>query len=66
MFLFFNNIYLLKGVEIDITEGRIEPFPIAISKFNYVNKNEKSYSLKIVDIMSNNLKNTGLFKLAVK
>ncbi len=64
LFLFiFNKFCLLNGVEIDVTEGKIEPLPIAIVKFNHENKNEDNYSSKIINIISNNLANTGLFKI---
>ena len=39
--------------EIDITEGKIEPLPIAVTKFNYEKNNEEDYSIKIVKIISN-------------
>ena len=42
IFFIFNNSFLLKAVEVDVTEGKIEPIPIALTKFNYENKNEKS------------------------
>ena len=59
----FNKFSLLNGVEIDVTEGKIEPLPIAITKFNYENINIEEYSSKIFTIISNNLGNTGLFKI---
>ena len=63
-FLFiFNKLSILLGVEIDVTEGKIEPLPIAIVEFNHENKNEDAYSSKIQNIISNNLANTGLFKI---
>ena len=61
--ILLNNYSLSNGVEIDITEGKIEPLPIAVTKFNYEKNNEEDYSLKIVNVISNNLNNTGLFKL---
>ena len=61
--LIFSSSSLLKGVEINVTEGKIEPLPLAVTKFNYLNKNEESYSTQITNIISNNLENTGLFKL---
>ncbi len=61
--ILLNNYSLLNAVEIDITEGKIEPLPIAVTKFNYEKNNEEDYSIKIVKIISNNLNNTGLFKL---
>ena len=61
--ILLNKYSILNGVEIDITEGKIEPLPIAVTKFNYEKNNEEDYSLKIVNVISNNLNNTGLFKL---
>ena len=61
--ILLNNYSLLNAVEIDITEGKIEPLPIAVTKFNYEKNNEEDYSIKIVKIISNNLNNTGHFKL---
>ena len=61
--LIFSSSSLLKGVEINVTEGKIEPLPLAVTKFNYLNKNEESYSTQITNIISNNLENTGLFKV---
>ena len=61
--LILNSFSLLRCVEINVTEGKIEPLPLAVTKFNYLNKNEESYSTQITNIISNNLENTGLFKL---
>ena len=61
--LTLNIVSQLKGVEINVTEGKIEPLPVAVTKFNYLNENEENYSSKIINIISNNLGNTGLFKL---
>ena len=61
--LIFSSSSLLKGVEINVTEGKIEPLPLAVTKFNYLNKNEESYSTQITNIISNNLEDTGLFKV---
>ena len=44
--LIFYKISILLGVEIDVTEGKIEPLPIAIVEFNHENKNEDAYSSK--------------------
>tara|TARA_B100001989_G_scaffold120016_1_gene84564 strand:+ start:617 stop:1942 length:1326 start_codon:yes stop_codon:yes gene_type:complete len=64
LFLFILiKLPILNGVEIDVTEGKIEPLPIAIVEFNQENKNEDNYSSKIQNIISNNLGNTGLFKI---
>ena len=52
-FLFTLSKYsLLHGVEIDVTEGKIEPLPIAVVKFNYENSKEENYSSKIKSMIS--------------
>ena len=33
--LIFSSSSLLKSVEINVTEGKIEPLPLAVTKFNY-------------------------------
>ena len=47
-------------LEVDITEGRIEPLPIAITKFNYKSIKEKILSNNIFQVMSNDLTNSNL------
>ena len=63
IYFIFSHYSLLKGLEIDVTEGKIEPLPIALVTFNYQDTLEKDYSAKINTIISNNLRNTGLFKI---
>ena len=49
-------------LEIDVTKGKIEPLPVAITKFNYSSSQEKIISNKIYDVISNDLVISGLFK----
>ena len=49
-------------LEIDVTKGKIEPLPIAVTKFNYNSSQEKIISNKIYDVISNDLILSGLFK----
>ncbi len=51
------------ALEIDVTEGVIEPLPIALVKFDCTTQEETNYRDKINSVILNNLKNTGLFKL---
>ncbi|MEC8100620.1 MAG: Tol-Pal system protein TolB, partial [Pseudomonadota bacterium] len=53
----------LFGLNIDVTQGRIEPLPIAIVDFNYDYDNEQIFSTQINALVSKNLGNTGLFKI---
>ncbi len=62
LIFFLTKILLSDPIEIDVTEGVIEPIPIAITNFNYKSINEKIISNKIYDIISNDLNNSGLFK----
>ena len=56
------NLLIAAPLEIDITEGRIEPLPIAVTKFNYDSIQGKVLSNNIFNVISNNLLNSGLFK----
>ena len=49
-------------IEVDVTEGKIEPLPIAITKFNYKSSLEQDVSNKIYEVVTKNLNNSGLFK----
>ena len=49
-------------LEVDITRGKIEPLPIAITKFNYENEKEKEFSDKIFKIISYDLESSGFFR----
>ena len=61
-FLFISSS-LLYAIEVNITKGQIEPIPLAIVQFNNQNPKEFEYSSKINNVISNNLKNTSLFKI---
>ncbi|PPR29565.1 MAG: Protein TolB [Alphaproteobacteria bacterium MarineAlpha9_Bin2] len=53
-------------LQIDITGGKIQPMPIAISFFSTkgeINENIKTLTKKIPDLIANNLVNSGFFKL---
>ena len=58
---FIKNLYSTP-LEIDVTKGIIEPLPIAITLFNYKSSKEKILSKNIYEVISNNLKNSGLFR----
>ncbi len=63
LFLFFFIRPICSApLEIFVTEGIIEPIPIAITKFNYKSSKEKIISNQINDVISNDLDNSGLFK----
>ena len=59
--IMINSLSILKCR--NVTEGKIEPLPLAVTKFNYTHENEENYSTNITNIISNNLGNTILFKL---
>ena len=50
-------------MRIDITRGNTEPIPIAILKFNSLDKKEREIANKIKTVISNNLQRSGLFKV---
>ena len=64
LFIFLLKIKLLctAPLEIDVTRGKIEPLPVAITKFNYNSSKEKIFSNRIHDVISKDLVNSGLFK----
>ena len=53
---------LCEPLEINVTDGKIEPTPIAITKINYSSSKEKEISYKMHEVIKNNLNNSGLFK----
>ena len=61
LFFYLKNIFCAP-LEIDITKGKIEPIPIAITKFNYNSEHEKVLSNNIYNIVVNDLTSSGLFK----
>ena len=62
LIVFGYNLALSNPLEIDVTKGKIEPIPIAITKFNYKSIKEKIISKQIYQIVSNDLTNSGLFR----
>ncbi len=60
-FLIFSSISAAP-LEIDVTDGKIEPLPIAITNFNFTSLKEKAISNKMHEVISNNLNGCGLFK----
>ena len=61
LFFLIKTLYTAP-LEIDVTEGIIEPLPIAITKFNYKSIKEKIISNNVHEVVSNDLNNSGLFK----
>lgn len=57
------SISLHARTVIDITEGNVEPIPIAIADFE---DNSGGYGTKIVEVITNDLQNSGLFRLINK
>lgn len=49
-------------LEIDITRGRIQPMPIAVSDFGGQNDEGRKFGRDIVGVIENNLRHSGLFK----
>ena len=67
-FLLFLLIFIFpfksySELRIDITRGNTEPIPIAILKFNSLDKKERDIANKIKTVISNNLQRSGLFKV---
>ena len=61
--LIFLHSWLLSGpIEIDVTDGKIEPLPIAITKFSFSGSKGKDLSTAIHETIEDNLTNSGLFK----
>ncbi len=61
--IFFKTVALLsEPLEIDITQGKVEAIPIAIT--NFFSNNGHSFDLgkKIANVVKNDLENSGLFK----
>ena len=49
-------------VKIDITRGRVEPMPIAITTFAGSNDQSKQVGRDVSDVISKNLERSGLFR----
>ena len=63
VYIFFSFMPSLYSLEINVTNGQVEPLPLAVVSFDAENIEDEEYSSKINDVISNNLKNTGLFKI---
>lgn len=57
------NLAQAERLNIDITSGNFEPIPIAIHGFTATDNNGADANRTLTSVISNNLKNTGLFKL---
>ena len=55
VFMFFNNVNA--ELVIDITEGNIDPIPLAITEFNTKDSDIKKISQDINNVINNNLEN---------
>ena len=62
IFLFLLSPVSSSPIEIDVTDGKIEPLPVAITKFNYTSFKEQDMSNKVYEVITKNLNNSGLFK----
>jgi len=49
-------------LRIDITQGKVEPLPIAVSGFVGANPDEVRYGHEISDVIANDLERSGLFR----
>ncbi len=61
LLLFTLSLNAHARVEIDITQGNVEPLPIAVTDFT-----GETVAADIVGVINNNLKNSGLFKIIDK
>ena len=62
--LFYKNVNA--ELVIDITEGNIDPIPLAITEFNTKDSDIKKISQDINNVINNNLERSGLFKMLPK
>lgn len=49
-------------ISVNITEGKIEPLPIAITTFHVAPDGDRDLAQQIPEVITNNLKRTGLFE----
>lgn len=61
LFFFSNSVFA--ELRIDITQGNMDPIPIAILEFNTKNDRAKEISSNINNVVSNNLQRSGLFSV---
>tara|TARA_B100000989_G_scaffold274437_1_gene233242 strand:+ start:549 stop:1859 length:1311 start_codon:yes stop_codon:yes gene_type:complete len=61
--IFILNRNVNAELVIDITEGNIDPIPLAITEFNTKDSDTKKISQDINNVINNNLERSGLFKM---
>ncbi len=64
--LFFIPLSVNSELRIDITQGNMNPIPVAILEFNSSSEESKEISSNINNVVSNNLERSGLFKILPK
>ena len=64
--LFFIPLSVNSELRIDITQGNMNPIPVAILEFNSSSEESKEISSNINNVVSNNLERSGLFKVLPK
>ena len=62
LFFIINIKAFSQNLVVDITEGNVEPLPIALQKFVFDN-NSEDISNNIIRVISNDLNSTGLFDI---
>ncbi len=64
--LIFFSFSVKSELRIDITQGNLNPIPVAILEFNSSNSESKEISSNINIVISNNLERSGLFSILPK
>jgi len=64
--ILFSNFTFAHSPIIEINKGNTAPLPIAINNFNASTSQDKSIADSITDVIQNDLRNSGLFKLIPK
>ena len=65
-FLIFISFSASSELRIDITQGNLNPIPVAILEFNSSNSESREISSNINVVISNNLERSGLFSILPK
>tara|TARA_B100001057_G_C22793128_1_gene928437 strand:+ start:151 stop:1452 length:1302 start_codon:yes stop_codon:yes gene_type:complete len=65
-FLIFISFSARSELRIDITQGNLNPIPVAILEFNSSNSESREISSNINIVISNNLERSGLFSILPK
>ena len=66
LFLLFFPFSIFAELRIDITQGNMDPIPVAILEFNSNSKEALEISSNINQVISNNLERSGLFSVLPK